>query len=245
MVFKKVSIVCPVFNEESTIDQIIVRIQKAKTKGLEKEIIIVDDGSTDNTSKKLKKYKAKKGFKIIIKKKNAGKGNALRTGFKHVTGEIILLQDADLEYSPADYPNLITPILNNETKIVYGSRVLGFRHYRKLEPNFKGKNKISYFFFSLGGLILTVIANVLYNAKITDEATCYKVFHKDILKDIKLKCKHFEFCPEFTAKVRKKGYKIVEVPIRYNPRSVSQGKKIKFSDGIMAIWTLIKYRFIN
>ena len=166
------------------------------------------------------------------KKKNQGKGSAIKEGLKYVIGDIVIIQDADLEYEPEDYHLLIKPIIDGRAKIVYGSRI-------------KGGGRKSYWSFYLGGRLLSFLANLLYNAKITDEATCYKVFGADVLKKINLKCERFEFCPEVTAKVRKKGYEIYEVPIHYYPRSIEEGKKINWRDGLEAIWTLIKYKFVD
>jgi len=151
---------------------------------------------------------------------------------KHITGDIVIIQDADLEYDPSDYPQLLEPILNGKAKVVYGSRILG-------------GGKKSYWSFYLGGRLLSFLANLLYDARITDEPTGYKVFRTDVIKNINLKCERFEFCPEVTAKVRKKGYRIYEVPIHYAPRSIKEGKKINWRDGLEAIWTLIKYRFVD
>jgi glycosyltransferase involved in cell wall biosynthesis len=198
---------------------------------IEKEIIIIDDGSNDGTTEILKNIKDK-NIKIIFKKVNEGKGSAIREGLKYVKGEIIVIQDADLEYEPMDWIKMVELIEEKNVDVVYGSRVLG-------------RGKKSSLFFYLGGRILSIITNILYNAQITDEPTCYKMFKKKVIKSIELKCKGFEFCPEITAKIRKKGYKIYEVPISYNPRSIKEGKKIRLKDGIMAIWTLIKYRLIN
>jgi len=241
----KISIIIPAYNEEKTLEEIIKRVSRAPTLGLNKEIIIVNDGSTDKTQRILNKYKKRKEFKIINKIKNEGKGNALRTGFKVATGNIIIVQDADLEYDPNDYPLLIEPILKGETSIVYGSRFLKKMKGTTLSMFLMGKNEKTRLRFYLGGTMLTIMVNVLYNAKITDEATCYKVFKREVLKRVKLKCRRFEFCPEFTAKARKNKFKIKEVPINYNPRSIEEGKKIKVIDGLYAIWILIKYRFIN
>jgi len=226
---KKVSIVIPVFKEERTIRQIISRVLTANTLGLTKEIIVVDDGSKDGTKKILLGIKAK-NVKIIFCKNNHGKGSALRTGFKKATGEIIIIQDADLEYHPKDYPKLIRPILDKKTDIVYGSRELSW------------KNIHSSIFFHFGGKIITEITNILYGSRLSDEATGYKVFRTEFLKKLPLKCKRFEFCPEVTALVLKKGGKILEVPNRYSARHRRDGKKIGVRDGISAILTLLRIK---
>jgi len=227
----KISVVIPVFNEKKTIREIVKRVSEVP---LEKEIIITDDFSKDGTREILKnEYEKRKGFKIFYHDKNRGKGAAIRTGLKGVTGDIIIIQDADLEYNPQDYVKLIKPIMNKETEVVYGSRFLG------------NKNKHIYNLNMLAVKILTLMANVLYNARITDEPTGYKVFTKKAINSVTLTCNRFEFCPEVTAKIRKKGYKIKEVPISYSARSIKEGKKIGWKDGIQAIWTLLKYRIVQ
>ena len=231
----KLSVIIPAYNEKETISKIISRVRAVK---IPKEIIIVDDGSTDGTRDILKKLKFK-DVKIILQDRNYGKGYAIRTGIKRTTGDIIIIQDADLEYDPQDYPALIDPIVKGKAKVVYGTRFPKRPgHPSLLHPYLKLSNP-----YYLANKILTTAANLLYNANITDEPTCYKVFSSDVLKDINLKCIRFEFCPEVTAKVRKKGHKIYEVPISYHPRSVKEGKKINWKDGFEALWTLIKCRF--
>lgn len=233
----KLSIIMPVYNEEKTIREIIRQVINSNPKLKDKELIIVDDGSKDSTREILKKeYLNKKSssIKVIFHEKNQGKGAAIITGIKHVTGDIVVIQDADLEYDPNEYTKLIEPIINGQAKVVYGSRF----------PLKSKKPAITNPFY-LANRILTITTNALYNAKITDEPTCYKIFDSNVLKSINLKCKRFEFCPEVTAKVRKKGYKIYELSISYNPRTVNEGKKIKWKDGVEAFWTLIKYRFVD
>ena len=226
----KLTVIIPVFNEKATIEQIIKKVKKVP---VEKEIIVVDDGSTDGTAEILKEISEKdKNIKIILKEKNEGKGSAIREGLKYVNGDVVVIQDADLEYEPTDWIEMLKFMEEKKADVVYGSRVLG-------------KNKKSSFVFYLGGRILSIITNFLYGAGITDEPTCYKMFNTEIIKSLNLKCRGFEFCPEVTAKIRKKGIKIYEVPIHYNPRSTKEGKKIRWKDGIIAIWTLIKYRFID
>ena len=229
---KKVSIVVPVYNEESTIQEILTRASKAITIGLDKEIIVVDDGSSDKTVSKIKNLKIKK-LTLLKHMKNKGKGSALRTALKRASGDIILVQDADLEYSPKEYPKLLKPILKGAGKVVYGSRELS------------GKNTHSSIFFHAGGRLVTFLTNLLYGSSLTDESTGYKVFDAKFLKSLPLKCRRFEFCPEVTALTLKKGEKIIEVPISYSARHKEDGKKIKAMDGIEAIWTLLKIRFKN
>jgi len=227
------SVIIPVYNERNTILKILEKVKSVKIDKIDKEIIIVDDFSTDGTREILESLKGKdEKLKIIFQKKHVGKGFAIRAALKFVEGEIVLIQDADLEYDPNEYPKLIEPILEGKAKIVYGSRVLK-------------KNPKASIIFYIGGRFLSFLTNLLYGANITDEPTGYKVFSTDVLKSIDLKCLGFEFCPEVTAKVAKKGYKIYEVPINYNPRSIKEGKKIRFKDALKAVFTLIKYRFID
>lgn len=228
----KLSIIIPVYNEENTIKQLLNLVKKVDIGKVEKEMVIIDDGSYDNTFEVLKNIN---DIKLIRHTKNIGKGAAIRTGIKHATGDIILIQDADLEYDPNEYMALIKPIINGKAEVVYGSRRLK-----------KENKKHSGFSFYIGGVFLTWFTNLLYpSLHITDEPTCYKVFKADVIKNLNLKCKRFEFCPEVTAKIARKGIKIYEVPISYHPRSIKEGKKINWRDGIEAIWTLLKYKFIN
>lgn len=232
----KVSIIIPLYNERDTIEELLRRINSIK---LDKEIILVDDYSTDGSREWLKGIKTK-NIKKVFHDKNYGKGMAIRSGIKEVTGDIIIIQDADLEYDPNDYYELVKPIEEGRAEVVYGSRILG-----NILKNMKTKHSKAYYQYFYGGRLLTFLTNILYNAKITDEPTCYKVFKTEVLKNIDLKCTRFEFCPEVTAKVRKKGYKIYEIPIKYNPRTLSEGKKIKIRDGFEAVWALLKYRFFD
>ena len=229
----KISVIVPAHNEERTIAEIIRRV---KAVNLTKEIIVINDASTDKTGHILDRISREQGsgspIKVIRHLQNQGKGAAIRTGLKEASGDIVIIQDADLEYDPQDYAGLIQPIIDGKTSVVYGSRCLR-------------KNRISSPGFFLGGKLLSFLTNLLYRAGITDEPTCYKVFQREVLQNLDLKCRRFEFCPEVTAKVRKRGYKIYEVPIRYYPRKIKEGKKIRFSDGLYAVWTLIKYRFVD
>lgn len=231
----KLSVIIPVFNEKKTILEIIKRIKKVP---INKEIIIVDDFSTDGTRAILKEIKDSQ-IRVVFQDRNHGKGYAIRTGIKHASGNITIIQDADLEYDPDDYIKLVKPITEGKAQVVYGTRF----PKKKGHPSFSNPYFSLFNCYYLANKILTLITNILYNAHITDEPTCYKVFKTSILKNIDLKCEGFEFCPEVTAKVRKKGFKIYETPISYNPRSIQEGKKIKLKDGIEALWTLIKYRF--
>ena len=231
----KLSVIIPAYNEKTTILKIIKRVKNVK---IPKEIIIIDDFSTDGTREILRKIKDK-NIKIIYQPRNFGKGYAIRTGIKYVGGDIIIIQDADLEYNPQDYLKLIKPIIQGKAKVVYGTRFPRKKwHPSLLKPYYSLFNP--YYF---ANKILTIATNLLYNANITDEPTCYKMFKTSVLKSLNLKCRRFEFCPEVTAKIRKKGFKIYEVPISYNPRTVEEGKKINWKDGFQALWTLIKYRF--
>lgn len=227
----KLSIIVPVFNEEKTVGEIIKKISLASL-SIEKEIIIVNDGSIDNTEKIIKKLESQYKFILLKHDKNQGKGAAIISGLARATGEFVIMQDADLEYNPEDYQKLLDPLIAGKTQVVYGSR------------NLK-KNKRANTTFYLGGKLVTFVANLLYGLNITDEPTCYKVFKRDILNSLHLRSRGFEFCPEVTAKISKRGIKIIEIPISYNPRSKLDGKKIKWEDGLKAVWTLIKYKFKN
>ena len=225
----KLSVIIPAYNEEKTINDVISAVLKVPLKNIKKEAIIVDDFSTDNTRNILKKIRAK-NIKIFFHERNLGKGSAIRTALKHATGDIILVQDADLEYNPEEYPKLLEPIINNKAKVVYGVR-------------FTKQHKPRYIIYYLGNLVLTFITNLLYNSKIRDMETGYKVFDKEVIKNIELKARKFDFEPEITAKILKKGYKIYEVPVSYLSRSVKEGKKIGWKDGLEAIYYLVKYKF--
>ncbi|WP_420151662.1 glycosyltransferase family 2 protein [Spirosoma sp.] len=221
------SVLIPAYNEIKSIDTLLEKVQAVP---LNKEIIIVDDGSTDGTREKLATYQSEPNIKVIFHEHNQGKGAAIRTAINHMTGNIAIVQDADLEYEPQDYLALVKPIAEGKEKVVYGSRFL------------KSENRHSYMSFYIGGQVVTLLTNILYNQRLTDEPTCYKVFDTDFLRSIPLECTRFEFCPEVTAKVAKRGIRIKELPISYYPRSIAEGKKISWFDGMEAIWVLLKYR---
>ena len=227
----KVSIIIPVYNEFRTFEQVLERVQRAALpEGCEKEIVVVDDGSTDGTSQIFGEC-ARSGAVVGCRREvNGGKGTALRAGFALASGDILLIQDGDLEYDPSDYARLIEPILNGSADVVYGSR------FRGSANGMTARHRVA-------NWLLTAAANLLFDAGITDEATAYKAFRALVLREIRLDCERFEFCPEVTAKLRRLGRFIHEVPISYNARGVADGKKIRFSDGIEAVWTLLKYRF--
>jgi len=221
-----VSVIVPVFNEAAHVDELLHAIHASPVK---KEIIIVDDGSTDGTREKLQALPPIDDVTIVFHESNCGKGAAIRTALAYARGEYVLIQDSDLEYDPLDYAKLLRPLTEGEANVVYGVRP--DRPERGLR-------------FFLGAKLLTHLTNFLYRAGIHDEATCYKVVRRSLLTQLHLECRRFEFCPEVTAKLCRLGEKIAEVPISYNPRSAVEGKKIRHSDGWLAIWTLIRYRFV-
>ena len=208
------------------VDELLQAIHASPVK---KEIVIVDDGSTDGTREKLQALPRIDDVTIVFHEKNCGKGAAIRTALSYAHGEYVLIQDSDLEYDPQDYPAVLRPIVDGKANVVYGVRP--DRPERGLR-------------FFLGAKLLTLLTNLLYGAGIHDEATCYKMFRRSVLSRVRLECHRFEFCPEVTAKLCRLGEKIAEVPISYNPRSTGEGKKIRHSDGWQAIWTLIRYRFV-
>lgn len=230
----KLSIIIPVYNEQKTILKIINKIEQQK---FDKEIIIINDCSKDNTLNLIKNYKFKDSNIILNHYKNLGKGACIKTAQKYISGDIVIIQDADLEYNPEDYKNLIKPILNNETEVVYGSRVLKRSRY--------GDKNFSSFFRIFANHVLTIISNFINSQSLTDAHTCYKVFSAKLFKNIVLKENGFSFCPEITTKLSNKKIFIVEVPISYQGRDYKEGKKIKFIDGIDAIKTLIKYKLFD
>lgn len=228
----KISIIIPVYNEKNTIIELLNKVESAKFANLEKEIILVDDSSTDGTREILAGLKDK--YKILFHDYNQGKGAAIRTAIKEATGDIIVIQDADLEYLPDDYDNLLPLLINNEADVVYGSR---FKN-KNNSKNFILKNK-------LANLFLTMLTNILYGTAITDMETCYKAFKREFIQNITIKSNRFDFEPEITAKLMKKKARLKEVAISYNGRGHDEGKKINWKDGIQAILTLIKYRFMD
>ena len=227
-----ITVIIPCYNEVKTINIIIDKVYRQK---LKKQIIVVDDFSTDGTREILKKKLKKKINKIIFHNRNYGKGAAINSAKKFIKGNIIIIQDADLEYSPKDFNQLVKPIKDKKYKVVYGSRVLGKNRYFE--------NEFSSIFRVFANHILTIISNILNNQNLTDAHTCYKVFDAKIFKKIKLEEKGFSFCPEVTTKVSLLNEKIKEVPISYKGRDYSEGKKINFKDGFIALKTLLKYRF--
>ncbi|MGD0987438.1 MAG: glycosyltransferase family 2 protein [Candidatus Sulfotelmatobacter sp.] len=220
-----VSVIVPVYNEAAHVEELLQAILASPVK---KEVIVVDDGSTDGTREKLQSMPLADDVTVIFHEKNCGKGAAIRTALEYARGEYILIQDSDLEYDPQDYPALLLPLELRQANVVYGVRP--DRPERGLR-------------FFLGAKLLTHLTNLLYRAGIHDEATCYKVFRRSVISQIRLECHRFEFCPEVTAKLCRMGEKIAEVPVRYQPRSAGEGKKIRHSDGWLAIWTLLRHRF--
>jgi len=226
----KLSIVIPVYNEKNFIREIVERVRKVSLPDVEKEIIIVDDYSTDGTRDILKEDLEQLVSKVIYREKNQGKGAALRAGFQQVTGEIVIIQDSDLEYNPAEYPKLIQPILDEQADVVYGSRFIGSEPHRVL-----------YFWHYVGNKFLTLLSNMFTNLNLTDMETCYKVFRKEVLDSVKIEQNRFGFEPEITAKVSKDNWRIYEVGIAYFGRNYAEGKKINWKDGLQAIWCILRY----
>jgi len=224
------SVIIPVYNEVQNINTIIKRVQDTK---LATEIVIVDDGSKDGTREVLQKMDGKKKVHVILHEKNQGKGAAVVTGMKAAQGDILLIQDADLEYDPRDYPTLLKPIQEGVADVVYGSRFLG------------GPHRVTMFWHQVANKLLTLMTNILYDSILTDMETGYKVFRREVIAGMTIKAKRFNFEPEFTAKILKRKHRIYEVPISFNPRDYTEGKKIKLHDAFEAVWTLIKYRFMN
>lgn len=229
------SIIIPAYNEEKTIAELLQRVLDADLgEGIDRELIVVNDCSTDSTGRIVQSFIAahpQATITYLVHDRNQGKGMAVRTGIQAVTGDYVVMQDADLKLDPNDFARMLPHLLSGQYRVVYGSRFLA------------EENSHTYFSYQLGGKFLSVMTNLLYDQHITDEPTCYKMFDAGLLKSIPLDCKGFEFCPEVTAKVSRLGYKIKEVPIRYYPRSIEEGKKLRLKDGLKAIGTLLKYRF--
>lgn len=245
----QLSVIMPVYNERATLEEIVRRVRavdltvpvdgaSGPAEGpirLEREIVIVDDGSTDGTREVLDKLRGERrpDLRVIFHEQNEGKGAALRTGFAHAKGDIFVVQDADLEYDPRDYVNLLQPLLEGRAPVVYGSRFLG------------GPRAAMSFSHTMGNKLLTLITNLFYGTSLTDMETCYKCFRRDVIAGMKLRSRRFEIEPEITAKILKRGYTIYEAPVRYNGREFHEGKKITWRDGFTAVRTLIKYRFVD
>lgn len=237
------TIVMPAFNEEQFIEEIIKQVQAVDLGDLERELLIVDDCSTDRTGQLLAAIEGQRGIhptakpfdrpiRVLTHEKNQGKGAALRTGFAAAQGDLILIQDADLEYDPEDYPKLLAPVLKGKAQVVYGSR-------------FTGERRNMFFHHWLGNKFLTLVTNILFNTTLSDMETCYKLFTKDAINGIIIRSDRFNFEPEITAKLLKKGIRIYEVPISYTGREFEEGKKITWRDGLVALWCLIKFRFVD
>jgi glycosyltransferase involved in cell wall biosynthesis len=228
--YRKLSVIVPVFNERNTVAE-IVRQMRAVELPVEREIVIVDDGSGDGTRDVLSQL-ADSTVHVVLHPHNRGKGAAVRTGLAQVTGDLVLIQDADLEYDPDDWPKLLAPILKGRAEVVYGSR-------------FTGERRNMLFLHWIGNRFLSLLTNVLYNTTLSDMETCYKLFDRELIDSIDLRSERFDFEPEITAKILRRGIRIYEVPISYSGREFDEGKKITWQDGVVAVKTLIKYRFLR
>jgi glycosyltransferase involved in cell wall biosynthesis len=226
----KVSVIIPVYNEVNTIEEILGRVEAQEVAS---EILIIDDGSSDGTRDKLQSLNDHELVKVILHDQNQGKGAAVRTGIQNASGEVVLIQDADLEYDPRDYPALLQPIREGIADVVYGSRFLG------------GPRRTAMFWHMVANKLLTFMTNLLYNTILSDMETGYKVFKREIVEGMKIRANKFDFEPEFTAKILKRKVRVYEVPISFNPRDYEEGKKIGIMDAFQAVWALIKYRFVD
>lgn len=227
----KLSVLVPVYNERDTIERVVEQVLAVDLGELEREVILVDDGSADGSREVLARLEDRPGVRVFYHDVNQGKGAAVRTAMFRATGDIMLVQDADLEYDPRDYRIVLQPILEGRADVVYGSRFLG------------GPRKAMLFWHMVGNRALTFLTNLLYDSILTDMETCYKAFRSDVVRDLALRAKRFELEPELTAKILKRGYRIYEVPISYNGREYTEGKKITWRDGPVAAWSLLRYRF--
>lgn len=226
----KVSVIIPVYNEKSTIEELLRRV---KAEEIASEIVVIDDGSSDGTRDILGNLDQDSQLRVILHDRNRGKGAAVRTGFQNASGDVFLIQDADLEYDPRDYPSLIRPIQEGIADVVYGSRFLG------------GPRRTVMFWHMVANKLLTFMTNLLYNTILSDMETGYKVFKREIVDGMQIRANSFDFEPEFTAKILKKKVRVYEVPISFNPRDYAEGKKIGMRDAFQAVWTLLKYRFVD